>query len=80
MAPPLVHAPFHREGWVYEEKIHGRRMLIQKDGTRVQILLRRSVEHTSPLPRHRRRRRQAAGATADSTGKMCSRHSSSRVP
>ena len=24
MAPTLVREPFHRPGWVYEEKIHGR--------------------------------------------------------
>ena len=23
MAPTLVRAPFHREGWIYEEKVDG---------------------------------------------------------
>ena len=27
MAPTLVREPFHRDGWVYEEKIDGWRML-----------------------------------------------------
>jgi ATP-dependent DNA ligase len=31
MAPTLVRAPFHRAGWVYEEKVDGYRMLTYKD-------------------------------------------------
>jgi ATP-dependent DNA ligase len=27
MAPTLVRPPFHRDGWVYEEKVDGWRML-----------------------------------------------------
>jgi hypothetical protein len=27
MAPTLVREPFHRDGWVYEEKVDGWRML-----------------------------------------------------
>jgi hypothetical protein len=42
MAPALVHEPFHRDGWVYEEKIDGWRILAYKDGrapwTRVQAI------------------------------------------
>src|SRR5262245_40823959 len=32
MAPTLVREPFHRDGWVYEEKVDGWRMLAYKDG------------------------------------------------
>ena len=35
IAPTLVRPPFHREGWVYEEKVDGWRMLACKDGARV---------------------------------------------
>jgi hypothetical protein len=34
MAPTLVRAAFHRDGWVYEEKVDGWRMLAYKDGAR----------------------------------------------
>jgi ATP-dependent DNA ligase len=27
MVPKLVREPFHRDGWVYEEKVDGYRML-----------------------------------------------------
>jgi ATP-dependent DNA ligase len=33
-APTLVREPFHRDGWVYEEKVDGWRMLVYKDGAR----------------------------------------------
>jgi len=34
MAPTLVREPFHRDGWVYEEKIDGWRILAYKDAPR----------------------------------------------
>jgi ATP-dependent DNA ligase len=30
--PTLVSRPFHREGWIYEEKVDGWRMVAHKDG------------------------------------------------
>jgi len=33
MAPTLVRAPFHRDGWVYEEKVDCWRMLVYKDAS-----------------------------------------------
>jgi hypothetical protein len=33
MAPTLVREPFHREGWVYEEKVDGWRMLASRTAT-----------------------------------------------
>src|SRR5262249_11253947 len=46
MAPTLVRAPFHRDGWVYEEKVDGWRMLAYKDGDRVRLVSRNGRDHT----------------------------------
>jgi len=46
MAPRLVHAAFHRDGWVYEEKVDGWRMLAYKDGQRVRLVSRNGRDHT----------------------------------
>jgi hypothetical protein len=35
MIPTLVRDPFHRDGWIYGEKVDGWRMLAYKDGARV---------------------------------------------
>ena len=35
VASTLARPPFHRAGWVYEEKVDGWRLLAYKDGTRV---------------------------------------------
>src|SRR5688572_32819826 len=47
MASTLVREPFHRPGWVYEEKYDGWRMLAFKDGTRVRLISRQGVDHTA---------------------------------
>jgi nucleotide-binding universal stress UspA family protein len=46
MAPTLVREPFHRDGWVYEEKVDGWRILAYKDGERVRLLSRHGRDHT----------------------------------
>jgi bifunctional non-homologous end joining protein LigD len=46
MAPTLVRAPFHRPGWVYEEKVDGWRILAYKDRAGVRLLSRNGVDHT----------------------------------
>jgi hypothetical protein len=46
MAPTLVREPFHRDGWVYEEKVDGWRMLAYKDGERVRLVSRNGHDHT----------------------------------
>src|SRR5262249_15044239 len=46
MAPTLVREPFHRDGWVYEEKVDGWRMMAYKDGARVRLVSRNGRDHT----------------------------------
>ena len=46
MAPTLVREPFHRAGWIYEEKVDGWRILAYKDGARVRLISRNGVDHT----------------------------------
>ena len=46
MAPTQVREPFHREGWVYEGKVDGWRMLAYKDGVRVRLVSRSGRDHT----------------------------------
>ena len=46
MTPTLVREPFHREGWVYEEKVDGWRMLAYKNGERVRLVSRNGRDHT----------------------------------
>jgi ATP-dependent DNA ligase len=46
MAPTLVREPFHRDGWVYEEKVDGWRILAYKDGDRVRLISRNGRDHT----------------------------------
>jgi bifunctional non-homologous end joining protein LigD len=45
MHPAQVREPFHREGWVYEGKVDGWRILAYKDGSRVRLLSRSDVDH-----------------------------------
>ncbi len=47
MQPTLVRKPFHHEGWVYEEKYDGRRMVAYKHGRQVRLLSRRGRDHTA---------------------------------
>jgi len=46
MTPTQVREPFHRDGWIYEEKVNGWRMLAYKDGARVRLLSRSGRDHT----------------------------------
>jgi DNA ligase D-like protein (predicted ligase) len=47
MLATLVDAPFHRPGWVYEEKYDGHRVLAYKEGNRVSLLSRNGVPCTA---------------------------------
>jgi len=47
----LMHAdevsrPFHRDGWIYEEKYDGWRIVAYKDGTAVRLVSRAGKEHS----------------------------------
>ncbi len=46
MHPTQVRQPFHRPGWVYEEKIDGWRMAAYKDGATVRLVSRNGRDHT----------------------------------
>ena len=50
MLATLVAAPFHKSGWVYEEKYDGDRILAYKEGDRVQLLSRNGKERTDRFP------------------------------
>jgi bifunctional non-homologous end joining protein LigD len=50
MVPTQVRQPFHRDGWIYEEKIDGWRMLAYKDGRTVRLESRNGVDHTRRFP------------------------------
>jgi bifunctional non-homologous end joining protein LigD len=50
MQPTLVAKPFHREGWVYEEKVDGWRMLAYKREDQVQLISRPGRDHTKRFP------------------------------
>jgi len=50
MEPALVSHPFHRAGWVYEEKYDGWRMLAYKQGRRVRLVSRLGRDYTGRLP------------------------------
>src|SRR5262250_2319082 len=50
MAPTLVREAFHRDGWVYEEKVDGWRILAYKDGARVRLVSRNGRDHTRRFP------------------------------
>ncbi len=45
LQPTLVR-PFHRDGWVFEEKIDGWRILAYKTGRQVRLVSRTGVDHT----------------------------------
>ena len=47
MLPTLVHVPFDRPGWVYEEKYDGDRILAYKEGKVVRLLTRNGKDKTS---------------------------------
>ena len=50
MHPTQVARPFHRAGWVYEEKYDGWRMLARKHGRDVRIVSRAGRDHTRRFP------------------------------
>ena len=54
LALDLIHPrrakPFHRNGWVYEEKYDGWRIAAVKDGRRGRLISRHGRDHTARFP------------------------------
>src|SRR5258708_16139685 len=50
MLATLVPEPFHKNGWVYEEKYDGDRILAYKEGARVHLFSRNAKDHTAAFP------------------------------
>jgi bifunctional non-homologous end joining protein LigD len=50
MLATLVDEPFHRPGWVYEEKYDGYRILAYKEGRDVTLLSRNAKDRTATFP------------------------------
>jgi DNA ligase D-like protein (predicted ligase) len=50
MLATLVDAPFHRPGWIWEEKYDGIRLIALKDGRRVRLLTRNDKDRTADFP------------------------------
>ncbi len=48
--PTLIARPFHREDWVYEEKVDGWRVLAYKVAGTVKLVSRNRRDHTSRFP------------------------------
>jgi hypothetical protein len=54
MQPELASEPFHLDGWVYEEKLDGWRMIAYKDGPRVRLVSRMGVDEPPRVSRRGR--------------------------
>jgi len=50
MQPTLVPRPVHHEGWVYEEKVDGWRILAHKVAGTVRLVSRNGLDHTRRFP------------------------------
>ena len=47
---PVRAKPFHRDGWVYEEKYDAWRIVAFKDGQRVRLVSRTGRDHAKRFP------------------------------
>ena len=50
MLATLAREPFHRKGWVYEEKYDGYRILAYKEGRQVQMFSRNAIDRAARYP------------------------------
>jgi hypothetical protein len=77
MQPTLVREPFHRPGWIYEEKVDGWRILAYKDGARVRLFSRSGrCPLAARCPGRTRGKGHAEGSRSRGTG--CNRSRSAR--
>jgi bifunctional non-homologous end joining protein LigD len=51
MLATLARAPFHRPGWVFEEKYDGYRIVAYKEGRQVRLFSRNAIDRTARYPR-----------------------------
>ena len=71
MQPTLVAQPVHRDGWVYEEKYDGWRMVAYKAGDTVQLVSRPGRDHAKRFPALVAAIRGLAPATLILDGEVC---------
>src|ERR1700737_3622725 len=50
MLATLVREPFHRAGWVYEEKYDGYRIIAYKTARHVRLFSRNAIDRTAGFP------------------------------
>jgi len=50
MLATLVAEPFHRDGWIFEEKVDGWRIVAHKDGSGVWLVSRTGRDHAGRFP------------------------------
>jgi bifunctional non-homologous end joining protein LigD len=71
MQPTLVHEPFHRDGWVYEEKVDGWRIVAHKDGRRGWLVSRTGRDHAARFPGVADAVRRLSARTLVIDGELC---------
>jgi ATP-dependent DNA ligase len=55
----MLAMPFHRNGWVYEEKYDGWRLIAYKNGSAVRLVSPNAVDHTERFRELSRRRERS---------------------
>jgi bifunctional non-homologous end joining protein LigD len=67
----ILAEPFHRDGYVYEEKYDGWRMVAYKDGRHVRLVSRRGVDHTERFAEIASALAQLSARTVILDGEVC---------
>jgi hypothetical protein len=75
MHPTQVATPFHRPGWVYEEKVDGYRMAARKTRESVNLISRNGIHHAKRFPEL-----VEAETPSEGSGWSCSRRSLRESP
>ena len=65
MIPTQMPEPFHRDVWVYEEKVDGWRSSHTRTAARVRLVSRRGVDHARSPERDRSREHRYPGERSD---------------